>query len=102
MTLRPRTHVVDGPARRAFEEHVPFSLTGDQQRAVADISQRMAAPERMRHMLLGDVGTGKAMVAAFALVMAADSGEQALMMGPTEVLVDQYAQGLGPLLENRA
>ena len=95
----PRTHVVDGPARRAFEEHVPFSLTGDQQRAVADISQRMAAPERMRHMLLGDVGTGKTMVAAFALVMAADSGEQALMMGPTEVLVDQYAQGLGPLLE---
>ena len=47
-------------------------------------------------MLLGDVGTGKTMVAAFALVMAADSGEQALMMGPTEVLVDQYAQGLGP------
>ena len=95
----PRTHAVDGPARRAFEEHVPFSLTGDQQCAVADISQRMAAPERMRHMLLGDVGTGKTMVAAFALVMAADSGEQALMMGPTEVLVDQYAQGLGPLLE---
>ena len=57
----------------------------------------MAAPERMRHMLLGDVGTGKTMVAAFALVMAADSGEQALMMGPTEVLVDQYAQGLGPV-----
>ena len=55
---------------------MPFSLTGDQQRAVADISQRMAAPERMRHMLLGDVGTGKTMVAAFALVMAADSGEQ--------------------------
>lgn len=95
----PRTHVVDGPARKAFEEHMPFSLTGDQQRAVADISQRMTAPERMRHMLLGDVGTGKTMVAAYALVMAADSGEQALMMGPTEVLVDQYAQGLGPLLE---
>ncbi len=92
-------HVVDGPCKRAFSNNLPFALTADQQHAIDDISERMATPKRMRHMLLGDVGTGKTIVAAIALCMAADSGSQALMMGPTEVLVDQYANGLGPQLE---
>ncbi len=96
---KPREHEVDGPIKRAFVQNLPFSLTDDQQHAIDDIAARMASPSRMRHMLLGDVGTGKTMVAAVALCMAADTGTQALMMGPTEVLVDQYAQALGPLLE---
>ena len=50
-------------------------------------------------MVLGDVGTGKTIVAAFALAIVADSGTQALMMGPTEVLAQQYASSLGPLLD---
>ena len=96
---QPHRHEANGPKRAAFMEALPFSLTKDQTGAVEDIASRMAAPSRMRHMLLGDVGTGKTMVAAVALCIAADSGSQALMMGPTEVLVDQYANGLGPLLE---
>jgi ATP-dependent DNA helicase RecG len=50
-------------------------------------------------MLLGDVGTGKTIVAAHALAAAADSGHQAAMMAPTEVLALQYASKVGPVLE---
>lgn len=94
-----REHIVDGECMKALSAALPFSLTEDQTQAVQDILGRMAAPERMEHMLLGDVGTGKTIVAAHALAAAADTGTQALMMGPTEVLANQYASSLGPLLD---
>ena len=50
-------------------------------------------------MVFGDVGTGKTIVAAFALAIVADSGTQALMMAPTDVLAQQYASSFGPLLD---
>ncbi len=89
----------NGPALHALREALPFKLTADQNTAIDDILQRMATPKRMEHMLLGDVGTGKTIVAAHALAAAADSQFQALMMGPTEVLATQYASSLGPLLD---
>lgn len=76
-----------------------FSLTEDQEAAVGDILARMAERYPMNHLLLGDVGTGKTVVAAFALVCAALSGHQAMLMGPTEVLVSQYGISLGPILD---
>ena len=78
---------------------LPFSLTEDQEAAVGDILARMAERYPMNHLLLGDVGTGKTIVAAFALVCAALSGHQAMLMGPTEVLVSQYGISLGPILD---
>lgn len=92
-------HVINGAHLEKLRKAVPFALTDDQRRSVDDILKRMAAPERMEHMLLGDVGTGKTIVAAHALAAAADSGSQALMMGPTEVLAAQYAASIGPLLD---
>ena len=59
----------------------------------------MAAPKAMDRLLLGDVGTGKTIVAFCALVCAARHGHQAVMVGPTEILVKQYARSLGPLLD---
>ena len=78
---------------------LPFSLTEDQETAVRDILAKMAEGYPMNHLLLGDIGTGKTVVAAFALVCAALSGHQAMLMGPTEVLVSQYGISLGPILD---
>ena len=92
-------HVVDGPRARALAGALPFSLTDEQIRAKDDIMGALCAPKTANHMLLGDVGTGKTVVAAFALAAAADTGAQALFMAPTEVLARQHAKSLGPLFE---
>lgn len=95
----PCAHTVDGPHVAALETALPFDLTDEQARARDELFAAMAAPRPANHMLLGDVGTGKTAVAAFGLAAAADSGGQALMMAPTEVLAQQYARKLGPLLD---
>ncbi len=96
----PYAHVVDGPAVSSLRSCLPFALTDDQDSAIGDILDLMAQPTPMNHLLLGDVGTGKTVVACFALAAAAQSGNQAMMMGPTEVLVSQYAKALGSLLDS--
>ena len=95
----PFVHDVTNDTIAAFKGLLPFTLTEDQEAAIADMFLRMADLFPMNHFLLGDVGTGKTIVAAFGLVAAAASGYQAVMMGPTEVLVRQYGQALGPFLE---
>ena len=59
----------------------------------------MASPRPMNRLLLGDVGTGKTLVAAHALAVAVDAGTQAAMMAPTEVLASQYSEAVGSLLD---
>lgn len=93
------THVVDGTCMQALEAAVPFELTDEQRTARAEILAQLAAPKAANHMLLGDVGTGKTVVAAFALAAAADTGTQAALMAPTELLTRQHAESLGPLLD---
>lgn len=92
-------HSVDGPGLGRLRAAIPFQLTADQQRATTEILADMAEPRPMNRMLLGDVGTGKTLVAAQALASAADTGAQAAMMAPTEVLALQYAEKVGPLLD---
>ena len=94
----PVCHVIDGPCVGALEQVLPFQLTGEQQQARDEILARMAHASAANHLLLGDVGTGKTIVSAFALAAAVDSGGQALFMAPTEILALQHAAGLGPLL----
>lgn len=92
-------HTLDGPALAALRGAIPFELTADQTLAIAEILDDLAAPRPANRLLLGDVGTGKTLVAAHALAVAADSGAQAAMMAPTEVLAQQYAGAIGPLLD---
>ncbi len=92
-------HTVDGPRLQALAAALPFALTDEQVSARERILSELAAPRTANHMLLGDVGTGKTVVAAFALAAASDTGTQALFMAPTEVLARQHGESLGPLLD---
>ena len=95
----PACHIVDGLYVAALEAAMPFELTDEQRRARDELLAVMAAERQANHLLLGDVGTGKTAVAAFGLAAVADTGMQALMMAPTEVLAVQYGRSLGPLLD---
>ena len=78
---------------------LPFPLTGSQDQAIVDIRQDMAAPTRMLRLLQGDVGSGKTVVAVMAMLQAVESGAQAALMAPTEILARQHAETLGPWLD---
>jgi ATP-dependent DNA helicase RecG len=82
-----------------LKEHLPFELTGDQRHAVREITEDMTAPLRMHRLLMGDVGTGKTVVALFAMLLAAENGYQAAIMAPTELLAEQHGVTLTRLLE---
>jgi ATP-dependent DNA helicase RecG len=78
---------------------LPFELTAAQTRAIAEIFADMTAPRRMNRLLQGDVGSGKTIVALFAMLLAVESGYQAALMAPTEILAEQHARSLRALLE---
>lgn len=78
---------------------LPWKLTADQQRAIREISGDMTAPERMHRLLMGDVGTGKTVVALFAMLLAIENDFQAALMAPTELLAEQHGATLAALLE---
>jgi len=82
-----------------LKEHLPFELTGDQRHAVREITEDMTAPLRMHRLLMGDVGTGKTVVALFAMLLAAENDYQAAIMAPTELLAEQHNATLTRLLE---
>jgi ATP-dependent DNA helicase RecG len=82
-----------------LKQSLPWQLTGDQQRALKEITADMTAPDRMHRLLMGDVGTGKTVVALFAMLLAVENDFQAVLMAPTELLAEQHAATLGQLLE---
>ena len=82
-----------------LKEHLPFALTDDQRRAVREIAGDMTAPLRMHRLLMGDVGTGKTVVALFAMLLAVENDYQAAIMAPTELLAEQHGATLARLLE---
>ena len=77
---------------------LPFLLTGDQQAAIERIGLDLERPEPMRRLLMGEVGSGKTVVALWAMLRAVESGQQAALMAPTEVLVDQHVSTIARLL----
>ena len=71
-------------------KNLPFALTGAQQKVHAEISRDLARPHPMQRLLLGDVGSGKTIVAALAALQAIENGYQAALMAPTEILAEQH------------
>ena len=88
------TAQIDARIRRLF----PFELTAGQQQAIADIRGDMARPQPMNRLLQGDVGSGKTVVALYAMLLAIAHGHQAVLMAPTEILARQHALTLRGLL----
>ncbi len=83
---------------RPFYAALPFALTGAQKRVLKEIGEDMGSPRRMNRLLQGDVGSGKTVVALFAMLRAVENGYQAAFMAPTEILAEQHARTLIKLL----
>jgi len=77
-----------------FKKALPFPLTRAQERVMGEIAEDMQSPRQMARLLQGDVGSGKTVVAAFALFLAAQNGAQGALMAPTEILARQHFQNL--------
>ncbi len=92
-------HVVDGPLVGAFLAKLPFSLTGDQQRTIEEITRDLASPAPMHRLLQGEVGSGKTVVALAALLVGVQGGYQGAFMAPTEVLAEQHHLSARELLD---
>ena len=84
---------------RPMHEALPFALTEAQARTLREIYADMQGPARMSRLLQGDVGSGKTVVALFAMLLAAEGGHQAALMAPTEILAEQHARTMRRLLE---
>ncbi|WP_186395172.1 ATP-dependent DNA helicase RecG [Stappia sp. TSB10GB4] len=78
---------------------LPYSLTEGQAQAVREIEEDLASPVRMLRLLQGDVGAGKTVVGLLAAAAAIESGAQAVLMAPTEILARQHHASLAPLCE---
>lgn len=76
---------------------LPYRLTGAQERAIADIRRDMALDVPMSRIVVGDVGCGKTVCAAAAMLIAVQNGRQAALMAPTEILARQHHADLAPL-----
>jgi ATP-dependent DNA helicase RecG len=81
-----------------LKQHLPWNLTDDQQQALREITADMTATDRMHRLLMGDVGTGKTVVALFAMLLAVENDFQAALMAPTELLAEQHGVTLETML----
>lgn len=88
---------------RSLEKFIidlPYKLTAAQIRVIQEIISDMTSNKRMNRLVQGDVGSGKTVVSAAAMVLAVLNGYQATMMAPTEILADQHFETLKDLLKN--
>ncbi len=75
---------------KAFYENLPFDLTGAQKRSIKEIIADMRLPRPMNRLIQGDVGSGKTFVALASMLLAIDSGADAALMAPTQILAEQH------------
>jgi ATP-dependent DNA helicase RecG len=111
LATRKRTHRTARPAPRFGQpgdlvgrwlESLPFEPTGDQLRAFDAIEADLDSGEPMQRLLMGEVGSGKTVVALYSMLRALEAGYQAVLMAPTETLAEQHAITLGRLLAEEA
>jgi len=96
---KPRSVIVNDDIRESARRVLPFRLTGDQKKAIAEIVEDMKRPQPMNRLLQGDVGSGKTIVALMAALVAMENGFQVTFMAPTEILAEQHFITIRRLLE---
>jgi ATP-dependent DNA helicase RecG len=97
--------VLDGErelTERWLSGMLPFPLTGDQERALTTIDADLAQPRPMQRLLMGEVGSGKTVVALYALLRAVEHGYQGALMAPTETLAEQHFATIQALMPGEA
>jgi ATP-dependent DNA helicase RecG len=88
-----RAHTLSKPPEltaRWLEHGLPFELTGDQRKAIEEIERELEGARPMQRLLMGEVGSGKTVVALHAMLRAVEHGAQAALMAPTETLAEQH------------
>ncbi|MBN8544668.1 MAG: ATP-dependent DNA helicase RecG [Ignavibacteria bacterium] len=93
--FKPKTSLI-----KDFLNSLPFSLTKAQLKVLHEIKLDMLSPQPMMRLLQGDVGSGKTVVSLISMLIAVDSGYQAALMVPTEVLASQHFKSISKLLSN--
>jgi ATP-dependent DNA helicase RecG len=86
----------------SFIDSLPFTLTGDQKRTLDEICADLTRPIPMNRILVGDVGSGKTVIAALAMYIAERNGLQSVLMAPTQILAEQHFKTIQALLEPRS
>jgi ATP-dependent DNA helicase RecG len=111
LATRKRSHRIARPAPRLgrpgeqvgrWIESLPFEPTRDQLKAFDEIDGDLDSGEPMQRLLMGEVGSGKTVVAVYSMLRALEAGFQAVLMAPTETLAEQHAITLGKLLAEEA
>jgi ATP-dependent DNA helicase RecG len=111
LATRKRTHRTARPAPRfgkpgdlvaRWLDSLPFEPTGDQLKAFDEIEADLDSGQPMQRLLMGEVGSGKTVVAVYSMLRALEAGYQAALMAPTETLAEQHAITLGKLLAEEA
>jgi ATP-dependent DNA helicase RecG len=85
-------------SERWLRDVLPFELTGDQRRAIETVREELATGRPMQRLLMGEVGSGKTVVALYAMLRAVEHGMQAALMAPTETLAEQHFATLQRLI----
>ena len=96
---RGRSIKASGDKRAALLSILPYSLTGDQEKALSDILADMQDSKAMMRLVQGDVGSGKTIVALMAMAEACEAGVQSALLAPTEILAKQHYHTIKPLAE---
>ena len=94
-----RALTAKGHLKKQLLDNLPYDLTGAQQESLLAIEQDLAQPYAMMRLLQGDVGSGKTVVALLAMLVAVESGAQAAMIAPTEILARQHYASLSQMTE---
>jgi ATP-dependent DNA helicase RecG len=93
-----RAYCGDGHITSKLRASLPYEMTRAQNRAIDEITSDQAKPKRMLRMLQGDVGSGKTLVALWAMQNAMEAGAQAALLAPTEVLARQHHASIQAML----